>query len=156
MRRKLWIWSHLLEKSLMENLFFVQCIGKVLHDQTMNYLTENNILYRYQSRFRQNHSTGTSLSYLREKILIGFDPGLLTGIILINLQKKTFDTINHGILLKKMSALRFSDRSKNWFKSYISNRSFRVNVKGKYSCIAKIDCGVSQGSIYVVSTLCER
>ena len=46
-----------------------------------------------------------------------------------------------------MSALRFSDRSINWFKSYLSNRSFQVNVQGKYSCIAKIDCGVPQGSI---------
>ena len=41
----------------------------------------------------------------------------------------------------------FSDRSINWFQSYLSNRSFRVNVQGKYSCIAKIDCGVPQGSI---------
>ena len=46
-----------------------------------------------------------------------------------------------------MSALRFSDRSIHWFQSYLSNRSFRVNVQGKYSCIAKIDCGVPQGSI---------
>ena len=46
-----------------------------------------------------------------------------------------------------MSALRFSDRSINWFQLYLSNRSFRVNVQGKYSCIAKIDCGVPQGSI---------
>ena len=44
-----------------------------------------------------------------------------------------------------MSALRFSDHS---LKSiYLSNRSFRVNVQGKYSCIAKIDCGVPQRSI---------
>ena len=58
-----------------------------------------------------------------------------------------YDTINHDILLRKISALRFSDRSINWFQSYLSNRSFRVNVQGKYSCIAKIDCGVPQGSI---------
>ena len=27
-------------------------LEKVIHDQTMNYLTENNFLYRYQSGFR--------------------------------------------------------------------------------------------------------
>ena len=101
---------------------------KVIHDQT------------------KNHSTGTSLAYLTDKILTGFDSGLLTGMILIDLQK-AFDAINHDILLKKMSALKFSDRSINWFQSYLSNRSFRVNVQGKYSCIAKIDCGVPQRSI---------
>ena len=112
----------------------------------MNYLTENNFLYRYQSGFRKNHSTDTSLAYLTDKILTGFDSGRLTGMILIDLHK-AFGTINHDILLKKMSALRFSNRSINWFQSDLSNRSFRVNVPGKYSCIAKIDCGVPQRSI---------
>ena len=112
----------------------------------MNYLTENNVLYRYQSGFRKNHSTYTSLGFLTDKILTGFDSGILTGMILIDLQK-TFDTINYDILLKKMAALRFSDPSINWFQSYLSNRSFRVNVQGKHCCIAKIDCGVPQGFI---------
>ena len=67
-------------------------------------------------------------------------------MILIDLQK-AFDAINHDILLKQMSALRFSGRSVNWFQSYHSIRRFRVNVQGRYSCIAKIDCGVPQGSI---------
>ena len=112
-------------------------IEKVIHNQTMKYLTENSILYRHQSGFRKNHSIDTSLAYLTDKILTGFDSGI----------QKAFDIINHDILLRKMSALRFSDRSINWFQSYLSNRSFRVNVQGKCSCIAKIDCGVAQGSI---------
>ena len=116
-------------------------IEKVIHDQTMNYLTESSILYRHQSGLRKNHSTDTSLAYLTDKLLADFDSGLLTGMILIDLQK-AFGTINHDVLLRKMSALRFSDRSINWFQSYLSNRSFRVNVQGKHSCIAKIDCGV--------------
>ena len=32
-------------------------IEKVIPDQTMNYLTENNVLYRYQSGFSKNQST---------------------------------------------------------------------------------------------------
>ena len=98
---------------------------------------ENSVCYIFQSGFRRNHSTNTSLAYLTDKILTGFDSGLFTGMILINLQK-VFDTINHDILLKKMSALRFSDPPINWFQSYLSNRSFRVNVQGKYPCIGKI------------------
>ena len=60
---------------------------KVIHDQTMEYLTDNNIHYKYQSGFRKNHSTDTSLLYLTNKILTGFDSGLLTGMILIDLHK---------------------------------------------------------------------
>ena len=102
-------------------------IEKVMHDQTMNYLTENSILYRHQSGFRKNHSTDTSLAYLTDKILTGFDSGLLTGMILIDLQK-AFDTINHDILLKKMSALRFSDCSIN----LVSIVSFRQKFSRKF------------------------
>ena len=67
----------------------------------MNYVMENNILYRYQSGSGKNHSKDTSLSYFTDVILSGFDSGLLTGMILIDLQK-AFDTINHGILLKNV------------------------------------------------------
>ena len=112
----------------------------------MEYLTDKNILYKYQSGFRKNHSTDTSLSYLTNKIMTGFDSGLLTGMILIDLQK-AFDTINHDILLKKMASLGFSNHSIKWFQSYLSGRRFRVNIKNKYSSTAKIECGVPQGSI---------
>ena len=60
---------------------------KVIYDEAMEYLTDNNILYKYQSSFRKNHSTDTSLSYLTNKILTGFDSGLLTGMILIDCKK---------------------------------------------------------------------
>ena len=112
----------------------------------MNCLTDNNIFYRHQPGFCKNHSTDTSLASLTDKILTGFESRLLTGMILIDMQK-AFQTINHDILLRKMYALRFSNRSINWFQSYLSNRSFREYVQGKYSCIVEIDCGVTQGSI---------
>ena len=64
----------------------------------MIYLKENSNLYRHQSGFRKNHLTDTSLAYLTDKILTGFDSGLLAGMTLIDLQK-AFDTINHDILL---------------------------------------------------------
>ena len=48
------------------------------------------------------------LSFFTDKILKGFDDGLLTGMILIDLQK-AFDTNNHEILLKKLKAMSFSE-----------------------------------------------
>ena len=110
------------------------------------YLIKHNILYDYQSGFRKNHSTGTCHSYLNDKILKGFDDGLVTGMILIDLQK-AFDTINHGILLKKLSIIGFSDYSVKWFQSYLSNRKFTVNLENSFSEISSVSCGVSQGSI---------
>ena len=69
-------------------------IERIIHDQTMNFLSANKyILYKYQSGFRKFHSTDTCLSYLHDKITKGFDSGLLTGMVLIDLQK-AFDTID--------------------------------------------------------------
>ena len=84
--------------------------------------------------------------YLTDKVLKGFDEGLLTGMILIDLQK-VFDTIDHEILLQKLKAIRFSKGTLQWSRSYLSERIFLVNIKGKLSDFGKISCGVPQGSI---------
>ena len=56
----------------------------------------------------------------------------MTGMMLIDLQK-AFDTIDHDTLLKKLSAIGFSNHTIDWFKSYLSNQLFRVNLKNCYS-----------------------
>ena len=119
---------------------------KVILDQTEEFLSLNKILYHYQSGFRKNHSTDTCLSFLNNKILKGFNDGLVTGMILIDLQK-AFDTINHDILLKKLSIIGFPDHTVIWFQSYLSNRKFMVNLENSFSDVSSISCGVQQGSI---------
>ena len=67
-------------------------------------------------------------------------------MILIDLQK-AFDTIDHSILLEKMSCLGFAESTIEWYKSYLTNRCFVVNVGKDFSSPGKLMCGVSQGSI---------
>ena len=114
--------------------------------QTQNYLDENNILYKYQSGFRTKHSTDTCLSVLNEKILTGIDNGLLTGMILLDLQK-AFDTIDHKIFFSKMYFLGFSKATISWYESYLTNRTFLVNVENDFSSSGELSYGVPQGSI---------
>ena len=84
---------------------------RVVLSQTEEFLSLNKVLYDY-------------LSFLNDKILKGFDDGLVTGMILIDLQK-AFDTINYEILLKKLSVIGFSDHTVKWFQFYLSNRKLR-------------------------------
>ena len=51
-------------------------IEKIIHEQTSSFLSNNEILYNYQSGFRKNHSTESCLTVLHDKILKGFDKGL--------------------------------------------------------------------------------
>ena len=103
-------------------------------------------MYRFQSGFRPNYSTDFCLTFLNDKIIQGFDSGLLTGMILIDLQK-AFDTINYTILLEKMKVLGFSDQVINWFQSYLLNRNFHIAIGNSVSNAGELTCGVPQGSI---------
>ena len=67
-------------------------------------------------------------------------------MVLIDLQK-AFDTTDHGILLGKMNCLGFSNSTVALFNSYLTNRSFIVNVGKEYSSPGKLCCDVPQGSI---------
>ena len=121
-------------------------IEKIVHEQVLEYLDTNKILYRYQSGFRPHHSTDTCLSYLSDKITQAFEKGMFTGMILIDLQK-AFDTIDHEIFLEKLKHLAFSDPAIYWFRSYLTSRTFFVNIGKETSSPGELSCGVPQGSI---------
>ena len=90
--------------------------------------------------------TDTWLSYLNDKVQIRFEQGWMTGMILIDLQK-AFDTIDYDILLEKTHCLGFSKPTIQWFRSYLTNRLFSVNLGNVFSSPGKLSCGVIQGSV---------
>ena len=58
-------------------------IKKRIHEQASSFLTNNEILYNYQSGFRKSHFTDSCLTFLHNEILKGFDKNLITGMKLI-------------------------------------------------------------------------
>ena len=54
------------------------------------------------------------LSYLNDNILKDFDKGMMTGMILIDLQK-VFDIIDHDMLLQILNATGFLKKTVNLF-----------------------------------------
>ena len=70
----------------------------------------------------------------------------MTGMILIDLQK-AFDTIDHDVLLQKLYAIGFSKHTVNWFLSYLSYRSFLVNLGNNLSQPASVYCSLPQGFV---------
>ena len=53
-------------------------------------------------------------------------------MMLINLQK-AFNTINHEVILGKLHAIGFSEKTIARFKSYLSDRAFKVNTNNHFS-----------------------
>ena len=66
---------------------------------------------------------------------------------LIDLEK-AFSIINYEILLHKLHATGFSEKALAWFKLYLSDQAFKVNVNKHFSYLSKISCGVPQRSIF--------
>ena len=59
-----------------------------------------------------------------------------------------FDTIDHSILITRLSSWFGSHGSVvNWFKSYLSSRSFRVKCDNHMSSPHTFLCGLPQGSV---------
>ena len=119
-------------------------IEKVVYEQTTKFSNDNNIFHKYQSGFRNNHSTYLSLSFFNDKILKGFDNVVYTGMILTELQE-VFYTINQKILLDKLLPIGFSKNRISWYESYLAERHFTVEVANRVSKFSKISCGIPQG-----------
>ena len=75
---------------------------RLVYDQLANYLERNKYLTKYQSGFCKFHSTVTAMLRNSDEWLLNIDKGWLNGVIFFDL-KKAFDTIDHDILLVKLS-----------------------------------------------------
>ena len=66
--------------------------------------------------------------------------------VFVDLQK-AFDTVDHNILLHKLSHYGIRDIANCWFSSYLSNRKQIVTINGFDSKTQTFQCGVPQGSV---------
>ncbi len=111
------------------------------------YVNESNLLSKYQSGFRPQHSTLSALIKICDDILNNTDEGKINCIIFLDI-RKAFNSINHNILLSKMrSHFGISGNELLWFESYLMNREQQCVVNGILSSVGKLKCGVPQGSI---------
>ena len=70
---------------------------------------------------------------------------MCTGIVFMDL-KKAFDTVDHDILLGKLSHYGIKNTEHKWFSSYLGNRRQCCRVNGITSNVENMTCGVPQGS----------
>ena len=96
--------------------------------------------------FRKNHNTQHSLLKMLELWKEALDKGKSVGAIFMDLSK-SFDTLNHDLLIAKLEAYGFSENSLNYIQSYLRNRLQRTNVNNNFSLWKDILSVVPQGSI---------
>ena len=109
----------------------------------MNYLNNSNLLPTHQSAYRRHHSAETAVTKVYSDIPGAADDGKLFLLILLDLSA-AFDLVDHSILLKRLeSTYGFDGLTLEWFKNYLSDRSFDVRCGETKSNFV----GVPQGSV---------
>ena len=119
---------------------------KVIFNQLYLYLTDNNLMSKFQSGFRKSFSTETAITYFVDNIRKNMDNGLLTGAVFIDL-KKAFDTVDQELLLNKLHLYGVCPEALIWFWSYLCCRQQVVEIEGCRSTSVKIESGVPKGSV---------
>ena len=119
---------------------------KVVFSQLHDYFRNNNLFYDSQYGFLKNHSTEYAAMELTDKILKDIDDKNISLAIFMDLSK-AFNTLDHGILIKKLTHYGINGIALNWFTSYLSGRSQYVEIDGVSSSILSLSTGVPQGSI---------
>ena len=93
------------DKQLIQNYrpisvisYFSKVFEFFLYNHVIDFLEHNNILYDFQFGFRKHHSTNHAIITMVEKVSNALDTGKIVVGVFLDL-KKSFDTVNHDILL---------------------------------------------------------
>ena len=138
------IFSNYRPVSLLPQLSKV--LEKLFNNRLEKFLNKNNILSHTQYGFRENRSTSMALMELLEDVTQSLDKKMSTIGVFIDL-KKAFDTIDHGILLRKLYHYGLRGVSNDWIKSYLQSKKQYVKIYYCESDPMNVVCGVPQGSI---------
>ncbi len=127
--------------------FLSKILEKIVLQQLNQFLDEYSIREKYQSGFRQGHNTETALLKIVNDLRLNTDKGNASVLILLDLSA-AFDMVDHCILIDRLEkCIGLSGNDLNWFKTYITERTFSVNIGDCTSKNYDILYGVPQGSI---------
>ena len=112
----------------------------------LNYINKHNILIDKQFGFRVGRSTANAVDCLVDSISNKLDNKYKCLTVSIDL-KKAFDTLDNGILFKKLSNFGIRGISLDLLHSYLTNRKQYVYYHNVESNLRRINIGVPQGSV---------
>ena len=118
---------------------------RLMQKQMIAYIEK--FLSPYLCGYRKGFNTQYALIAMIEKWKKCLDgDGGFAGAVLMDLSK-AFDTINHELLIAKLSAYGFEESALHLVQSYLSDRWQRTKVNTSFSTWRELLCGVPQGSV---------
>ena len=124
---------------------FSKIFERILYNQMINFIEQNNILSITQYGFRNGLSTENAIINFIDKIHTGLEKRQHTAAIFMDLSK-AFDVLDHQILATKLAHYGFRGTFLELLLNFISNRNYFVSTNGSKSITKTVNIGVPQGS----------
>jgi len=121
-------------------------LEKIVSIKLTNHLELNKLISASQFGFQNGKSTEHNLLLLTDYISKALNEGDYCIGVFLDL-RKAFDVVSHDILLKKLENLGVVGTALDWFRSYLSERSQRVDLDGNVSDPRDVPISILQGSI---------
>ena len=132
----------------ISNLTFVsKLIEKAVSLQLNDHILRHYLDETFQSAYKAFHTTETALVRVNNDILTAIDNNNTVILLLLDLSA-AFDTVDHSILLSRLSS-RFGIKGAvlAWLRSYLTLRKQFFNVNKCRSSQRFLERGVPQGSV---------
>ena len=132
----------------VSNLSFLsKTLERISASQLTEYLSANDLFAKFQSAYRENHSTETALLKVNSDIMNALNSKKDVILVMLDLSA-AFDTLDHSILLHRLQ-YRFgvNGTALHWFKSYLSDRTQSISIDVSVSKPFQLTYGVPQGSV---------
>ena len=129
--------------------FLSKILEKLVVKRLEEHMSAYNLYDNLQSAYRPQHATETAILKIHHDIVSGLDNVKCTVLASLDLSA-AFDTVHvdHSIFIARIQQLYGVDSvCKDWFESYLHDRSHRVCINDTLSDQNALKCGVPQGSV---------
>ena len=132
----------------VSNLSFIsKLVEGVVNKQLNEHLDFNNLSEPLQSAYKSHHSTETALIKVFDDVLSCIDKKNHAVYMALLDLSAAFDTVDHTILLARLEkTFGVTNTALEWFRSYLTGRSMKVCIDGRFSNAAELTVSVPQGS----------
>ncbi len=128
-------------------VFFSKLIERIVLIRLEEHMTKNNLHENTQFAYKTHHNTEMMMLGLFDEALRGFDNGMATIVIFLDLSA-AFDTIDVDKLLDILyNEMGIDGVALKWFRSFLTGRTQRVKIGNEYSEKCEVPCGAPQGSV---------
>ena len=127
--------------------FISKVLEKVAVKRLADHLDINGLQEEYQSAYKLMHSTETALLRVKHDIASSLDRNNAVLFVMLDLSA-AFDTIDQDQLLCLLhEEYGITGKALSWFRTYLDDRTQRVQIETSTSDHVPLKCGVPQGSV---------